>query len=95
MYENLKVIAMTHLTGPLLWTVAFYDLQTTYLTKMARNLYQQKHLQLCLYTTSLCSLLLTTLFCFLSTKIPNFYFGFLVSVHGQAPAPAPAAVVFG
>lgn len=34
---------MTHLRGPLLWTVA---MNSTYLTKMAKELCQQQHLQL-------------------------------------------------
>ena len=66
---------MTHITGPLLWTIAIYAMGTTCSTKMAKGLPQQQHLQLglCLFphfTTTLNPLLLYIylsfhiLFCF-------------------------------
>jgi len=66
--------AVTHNTGPLLWTIAIYAMSTTCSTKMAKELPQQQQLQLglCLFphftaTTTLNPLLL---YFYLSFHIP-------------------------
>ena len=48
---------MTHQWDPLLWTVAIHGLNITCLTKMAKELHQQQHLQLGLCLSSLFLLL--------------------------------------
>lgn len=65
--------------GPLLWRIAIYAISTTCLTKMAKDLPQQKHLQLglCLFlhfTTTLNPLLLLLLYFYLSIHILLFCF---------------------
>ena len=68
---------MTHQRGPLLWTIAIHVLNSHCLTKMAKELYHQQHLQLglCLPALSPSS---TPLLCFLSLEFSFPSLGFLL-----------------
>jgi len=73
--------AVTHITGPLLWTIAIYAMSTTCSTKMAKEFPQQQHLQLglCLFphfAAYYLKLTATILLSFLSHSVLFYYLVF-------------------